>query len=121
MSTPSTPKPPAFLGPDGRRVWRTINREFELSPSELAICEQLAAAYEHSLAAWRTLSAEGLTVEDRYGAAKQHPSVATASTFSTLTARLAKQLGVELAESDQVKLKGRGPGRPVVTRMRKAA
>lgn len=119
--TPSTPKPPAFLGPDGRRIYRTVLREFELSPSEMAILEQLAAAYEHSLAAWRMLSAEGLTVEDRYGAAKQNPAVATASTFSTLCARLAKQLGVELAESDQVKLKGRGPGRPAVVRARKAA
>lgn len=121
MSTPSTPKPPAHLGPDGRRVWRTINREFELSPSELAICEQLAAAYEHSLAAWRALSAEGLTILDRYGSQKAHPSVSTANQMATLVARLAKQLGVELADEDAVKLKGRGPGRPVVTRMRKAA
>jgi P27 family predicted phage terminase small subunit len=119
--TPTTPKPPQNLGTDGRRFWRTVTREYDVSPSELALLEQASHAYEHATSAWRTLADEGAVIQDRYGSPKQHPAVATANTFATLTARLAKQLGVELADDDSVKLKGRGAGRPTVTRVRKAA
>ncbi len=119
--TPTPPNSPPYLGADGRRLWRTVNREYVLSPSELAICEQAAAAYDVASAAWRTLATEGAAVPDRYGAMKQSPSVSTASTMATLVARLLKQLGVELADEDAVKLKGRGAGRPTVTRARKVA
>jgi phage terminase small subunit len=119
--TPQTPKPPPYLGSDGRRLWRTVNREFVLSPSELAICEQAAAGFDVASAAWRTLATDGAVIEDRYGSPKQHPAVATANQMAQLVARLLKQLGVELADEDAVKLKGRGAGRPAVTRARKVA
>ena len=119
--TPTTPRPPQNLGADGRRIFRTVAREFILSPSELALLEQAAHAYEHATAAWRTLADEGAVIADRYGSPKQHPAVATANQMAQLVARLLKQLGVELADEDAVKLKGRGAGRPTVTRARKAA
>lgn len=119
--TPTTPKPPQNLGTDGRRLWRTVAREYVLSPSELALLEQAAFAYDTVSAAWRTLADEGAVIQDRYGSPKQHPSVATANQMAQLVARLLRQLGVELADEDAVKLKGRGAGRPTVTRVRKAA
>lgn len=96
-------------------------REYVLSPSELALLEQAAFAYDTVSAAWRTIAEEGAAVPDRYGAMKQSPMVATANQMATLLARILKQLGVELADEDAVKLKGRGAGRPLVTRARKAA
>ena len=119
--TPTTPKPPQNLGADGRRFFRTVSREYVLSPSELALLEQASHAYEHATAAWRTLAAEGAVIADRYGSPKQHPAVATANTMAQLVARLARQLGVELADEDAVRLKGRGAGCPTVTRVRQVA
>ena len=119
--TPTTPKPPQNLGTDGRRLWRTVAREYVLSPSELALLEQAAHAYETVSAAWRTLADEGAVIQDRYGSPKQHPAVATANQMAQLVARLLKQLGVELADEDTVRLKGRGTGRPTVTRARQVA
>lgn len=117
----STTPPPKHLGPDARRAWTTILADYEVSPPELLTLEQLAEAYGHACAAWRTLAAEGLTIHDRYGSPKQHPAVASANTLSTIVMRASKMLGIELPDEDVVRLKGRGAGRPTTTRARKAA
>ena len=75
MSTP-TPKSPAGLSPEARRLWARLHVSFR--PDDAGSAQVLEAglrAFDTMREAEAILRKEGITVCDRYGVPKAHPAV----------------------------------------------
>lgn len=108
-----TNKPPAApksLGRRGRDLWRRVLTDYELSPSEQAVLEAAALAYDRLTTAQAVLNEEGLVLEGRYGP-KAHPMTAVARDATTLLARCLRQLDVAL-DDEPIRLPARRGATP---------
>jgi Phage terminase, small subunit. len=81
----------------GRRLWRSVLSEYDLSSPELALLEVAAHAVDRQLEAEAMIDKEGLTIEGRFGQ-KAHPAVGIARDAGALLARCLRQLRVELGD-----------------------
>ena len=64
--TSTTPPAPQRLGTHGRRLWRDVLAEYELSAPELALLEVAGHAVDRQLEAEALIDKEGLTIDGRF-------------------------------------------------------
>jgi Phage terminase, small subunit len=67
------PAAPKGLSKAARTLSQTIVSEYELSPADLRVLREAVNAYERAEQARRTVTREGMTYRDRFGAPRQHP------------------------------------------------
>jgi hypothetical protein len=70
--------------------------DFELAPAELELLRCALVALDRADQAAAVVSAEGVTVIDRYGTPKQHPACDVEARNRVIFARFVAQLGVKL-------------------------
>ena len=114
----SDPSPPPTLGRAGRDLWHLVQAEYEFGPGEAQLLEAACFAHQRHLEAQAVIDVEGVVVASPQGS-KANPAVAVADRCAQTLARCLRQLRIELAPEDLVKLKG-GTGRPAVVRRRAA-
>jgi P27 family predicted phage terminase small subunit len=89
-----TPKPPAHLGPDGRRLWRNVLREYRMDEGHsLELLRLACEAIDRAEQARVVIAAEGMTIEGRFGA-KTHPAVQIERDSAIRASRLLRELGL---------------------------
>jgi hypothetical protein len=93
-----TPKirPPKHLKPATRRWMRGILDEFEIDATDGSLAKLILAAeaLDRTNEARDLIAREGLTTMDRFGQKKAHPAAAVQRDFSTLHARLMRELNL---------------------------
>ena len=89
----TTPRPPRSLDAAGRRLWRAILLEFEMSPAEVALLELACQAADDAARARSELT-NGITSTGRYGQVVLHPAVMVARQAEASVSRILGQLNV---------------------------
>ena len=88
------PQPPRSLGVAGRRLFRAITRDFDLSESELSLLELACQAADDAARARADLTADGVTARGRYGQPVLHPAATAARQAEASVARILGMLNV---------------------------
>ena len=110
------PRPPAGAGPSGRRLWRSVQREFELGEHERALLVAMCRQVNRLDALEELIAAEGLLVTG-HGTTKMHPAVVEARQTAIAVARIAACLRLPAGEEDGDASRGSGaPGYAGCTR-----
>jgi len=86
---------PSGLGRAGRRLWRSVLAEYELSAAELVLLEQ-AARTADLLEAMTAELAGGVTAEGSVGQVRAHPLLAAAAEHRKVLGTLLMQLALPL-------------------------
>ncbi|MFH0297221.1 P27 family phage terminase small subunit [Bradyrhizobium sp. 31Argb] len=103
----TAPEPPATLGEHGRRLWRDVVAEWDLSNvSDLAILEQAAQAYDRAERMRLLIADQGEMIATATGSTKPNGCIALELTARALCSRLIGKLHL----SDEPKRDR--PGRP---------
>lgn len=97
--------PPRHLSAAARKWWKAIDEEYYLEPQKVKMLTLAAEALDRCEQARQILAADGVIVEDRYGAPKAHPAVAIERDSRLAFARLVRELA--LADDE-----GPGEARP---------
>ena len=87
----SIPRAPAGAGPSGRRLWREIQADYELSEHETALLVALVRQVDRLDKLEELITAEGLTVDASHGV-KMHPAVPEARASAIAIARISAAL-----------------------------
>jgi phage terminase small subunit len=88
------PKPPAHLGPDGRRLWRNAVREYVVTETHALEMLRLAAeALDRAAEARDVLAREGLIYQGRFGP-QTRPEVAIERDSALRASRLCREIGL---------------------------
>jgi hypothetical protein len=103
------PRPPAGLFKPGRRFWRTIVREFDLSAGELLLLERACHVVDDLATLDSVLAAAPVEVVGGNGQPALHPGWAERRAHAALLARLVGQLGIPATDEDDSS-QGRRPG-----------
>src|ERR1044071_3548470 len=92
-----TPKPPAVLPPEARRMWQQLQQEYAISDEGgLIILSAACEAFSRMREAQSLVDKEGLTVEDRFGQKKPHPAIIVERNMRTQMLAALKQLNLDL-------------------------
>jgi phage terminase small subunit len=102
-----SPRAPAHLSTQSRRVWNTTLAAYELRDDELGLLELALTALDRASEAGKRLDSVGLTLPGRAGD-RVHPLVSVERSASLTAAKLLRQLG--LGEDDELA----APARPKV-------
>jgi hypothetical protein len=94
------PRAPKGCGPAGRRLWTSIQAEFELGEHERALLTALVRQVDRLDALEELIAAEGLTVTG-HGTVKMHPAVVEARQSAIAVARIAAALRLPAGEEDE--------------------
>lgn len=100
------PKPPQYLSALAKSWWKRLNEDFEFGPDALLILEATMQSFDRWMEARAVVTAEGITVNDRFGQPKQHPATLIERDAKGSMLQGLKQLGLK-EEPPQV-----GAGRP---------
>lgn len=119
MADAKAPTAPPGLDAPGRRLWRDVLAEFELSAAELAVLETACRALDRMRAAEKMIAVEGITTPGRWGA-QPHPAVIISRDAAAAMRAAVKQLRIEV-EADDGKVARPGPRPQTKIRERKAA
>jgi phage terminase small subunit len=88
-----SPRAPSHLSTASRKLWNTIQRDFELRADELRLLELALTALDRACEAGKRLDSEGLTLPGRTGD-RVHPLVAVERSATLEFAKLVRQLGL---------------------------
>jgi P27 family predicted phage terminase small subunit len=102
------PKPPAYLSPEARRLWRQTVTEWALDEGMLPVLRAACEAFDRVQAARRILRREPLVVRDRTGRRVAHPAVVIERDARLQFLRAWRQLGLDTEPAGPI---GRPPGR----------
>ncbi len=107
----SLPQPPHSLDVAGRRLWRSVVGDFDLSESERSLLALACQAADDAARARAALTASGsVTARGRYGQPVLHPAVMVARQAEASVARILGQLHViDSAEKPARRLSTPGP------------
>jgi hypothetical protein len=94
----SIPRAPAGAGPSGRRLWREIQADYELSEHETALLTALVRQVDRLDKLEELIAAEGLTVDASHGV-KMHPAVPEARASAIAIARISAALRLPAGET----------------------
>lgn len=87
------PPAPKGIGARARKLWKGLHGSWQFAPDELELLTLAVEACDRAHKAQALLDAQGVTITDRFGQAKEHPAVAIRTSAETSAARLLKQLG----------------------------
>jgi P27 family predicted phage terminase small subunit len=73
LAVSRTPKPPAHLSPESRKLWRTVVREWELGEDGFPILLQALEALDEVRRAQDVLKKDGITAIGRNNEVIAHP------------------------------------------------
>jgi len=107
-------KPPNDLAAAGSAYWRRIQRHWRLDEHQFAILHRACRCLDVIALAEADLVTTGPTVVDRFKQSRPAPAVTIIRDYSTLFARLVRELGLSAAASDGERppqLTGRYKGR----------
>ena len=93
------PRPPKGAGPAGKRLWRSVQAEFELGEHERALLVAMCRQVDRLDELEALIAAEGLTVTG-HGTVKMHPAVVEARQTAIAVARIAACLRLPAGEED---------------------
>ena len=100
IGTVTIPRPPKGAGPSGRRLWRSVQAEFELGEHERALLVAMCRQVDRLDALEELIAAEGLLVTG-HGTTKMHPAVVKARQTAIAVARIAACLRLPAGEEDE--------------------
>ena len=98
-----TPKPPTHFSEEARKLWRSLNEEYQFTPDTLAILRVSLENYDLSQEAREALKRDGLVLDG-----KRHPAVDIARQSYGLFLRGMRQLALDVVGPGPT---GRPPGR----------
>lgn len=107
VTKPKIPKPPKWLGPDGRAYFKKIHTDFVVEPHQFPIVENAALQVDRAAQARAVIAVEGITTKDRFGQIRTHPSVDAERAAHLAFTRIQRELGLDVAPPPN-----RGPARP---------
>jgi hypothetical protein len=96
------PRPPKGAGPSGRRLWRSVQAEFELGEHESALLTAMTRQVDRLDALEELIAEEGLTVTG-HGTVKMHPAVVEARQTAIAVARIGAALRLPAGEQEDEK------------------
>jgi phage terminase small subunit len=94
------PRPPKGSGPAGRRLWRAVQRDFELGEHESALLTAMCRQVDRLAELEELIAAEGLMVSG-HGTVKMHPAVVEARQTAIAVARISACLRLPAGEEDE--------------------
>jgi phage terminase small subunit len=92
------PRVPTGLGADGKRLWRVTVADYDFAPHQLELLRLACEALDRAAAAAKIIRDVGVITVDRYGSPKAHPAVGIERDARTATARLLRELALEVDE-----------------------
>ena len=100
--------PPAGLSERARRLWRSVNQEFDLEQSQLGVLEAALMCFDRFLGARAKIEREGITITSgRSRVVHANPAVKIEEAAWRSFVR-----GFEMLRLDYDQEEKRGPGRP---------
>ncbi len=94
------PRPPAHLKAAGKKLWRGILRDYEVSDAhDLARLQVAAECADRCAEARGVIDRDGAYISDRFGGMKSHPALAVEKDSRALLLRAIREMGVDLVES----------------------
>ena len=104
---PKIKKPPAHLRVDGRRLWRGILREFEISEThDLELLGEACGCVDRISEARAEIEKAGSFFKDRFGQPREHPAHKTERDNKILLCRILRELNLDIEPPES-----RPPGR----------
>jgi phage terminase small subunit len=94
------PRPPKGAGPSGRRLWRSVQADFELGEHESALLTAMCRQVDRLDQLEALIAEEGLMVTG-HGTVKVHPAVTEARQTAIAVARIGAALRLPAGEEDQ--------------------
>jgi hypothetical protein len=95
------PRPPKGAGPSGRRLWRSVQAEFELGEHERCLLTAMVRQVDRLDELEALIAEEGLLTVG-HGTTKMHPAVVEARQSAIAVARIAACLRLPAGEEDDV-------------------
>lgn len=108
----SIPRAPKGSGPAGRKLWASVQREFELGEHESALLAAMCRQVDRLDELEALIAAEGLTVTG-HGTTKMHPAVIESRQTAIAVARIAACLRLPAGDEDEAPAQRRGGVRGV--------
>ena len=93
------PRAPKGSGPSARRLWNSVQQDFELGEHERALLTAMCRQVDRLDQLEELIAAEGLTVTG-HGTVKMHPAVVEARQTAIAVARIAACLRLPAGEED---------------------
>ena len=108
MNNAKVPPAPRGLALHGRKFWKAACADFEFtSNAELELLRQAATAVDRIRVAEKLLTAEGLTVLDRFGQTQRHPAIAILDVAGKSFKAICRELGVVGTDRPEYDVAGR--------------
>ncbi|SIQ11250.1 hypothetical protein SAMN05421829_102332 [Aromatoleum tolulyticum] len=106
---PKPPRAPADLSPAARKLWAKLHDDYVIDDAaRLATLHEGLRAYDRAAEAAAIVTAQGITVLDRYGVPKVNPAVDVEHRSRTLFLAAMKQLQFKVDDAPPPKI-GRPP------------
>lgn len=118
MSADRLPTAPSGLSTRARRLWRAVVGEYELAASELEVLNQALGCLDRADQAGAVVTAEGVTVLDRYGTPKAHPAADVEARNRALFAAMVRQLGIKVTDGSPRSRRAKPGPKPRSARIR---
>jgi phage terminase small subunit len=93
-----TSSAPAHLSPAMAAWWRSLCRRYKFQPQHLRVLEAACDSWDRTVAARAEVLRDGLTVPNRFGELRPHPSLATERDNRIAFVRCVRELA--LADDD---------------------
>ena len=101
------PKPPKHLDREGKKMWRGIHRDYEITEChDLNILAEACCCKDMIYKARQESTKAGPFYKDRFGQPREHPSLKTERDYMILLARLLRELNLDIQPPEN-----RPPGR----------
>ena len=104
----SIPKPPEGLGPGGRKLWRSILRDFDLGEHEMLMLREACFTADTCEALQAVIAEQGPTVTNHLGGVSAHPALRELRQQRLCLARMIVCLRVPLGDEDGDRTQYRG-------------
>jgi hypothetical protein len=106
-SSNTIPRAPKGSGPDGRKLWRAVLSDYELSEHELSLLTRACRVADACANLQAIVDTEGPLYTTRLGETRTHPALVELRNQGLLLARLITALRVPLGDQEE----GAGDGR----------
>lgn len=113
MTGAGKPRPPAGLGPAGRRFWSAVLVEFELTAAQLEVLRVTCECLDRLAEARATVERDGAYLPMKAGGFRPHPALAVERDSRIGFLRGQRELGITAVDPDESRPVAALPGRRV--------